>query len=424
MVRDFRRSAMHERLMEEVVEPERVRRACEAVTRNGGASGIDGKTAGYLKEHLEKHWEAIWERLVAGKYVPSPVRRVEIRKPGGGTRALGIPTVQDRFIQHLLVQALTPIFDPTFSEQSYGFRPRRSAHDAVKAMQKIAGDGRNWVVDIDISKFFDHVNHDILMTRVGKVVRDKRVLRLIGKYLRRGVLAEGVVIRSEKGTPQGGPLSPLLANIYLDALDKELEKRGHAFCRYADDCNIYVRSESSARRVAEGVTQWIKKHLRLEVNTEKSGVGRVWERGYLGFRLNRSLEIVATAQSLKRFKDRVRDIWRSCQGLTSDQLRDNWRAYIRGWWEYFRLAEDRRSIFVLEQWIRRHIRNCFWLRWHGIKGRCRALRRLGLKGRLLKVAHSGKGAWRIAKSPSLHCALSNAVLKWYGFMLPSELATA
>ena len=413
---------MHERLMEEVVQPENVRRAYEAVCRNAGSAGIDGMTTKELEGHLKRHWEVIRDKLLKGTYVPSPVRRVEIAKPDGGTRTLGIPTVQDRFIQHLLVQALTPIFDPEFSDSSYGFRPGRSAHDAMRAAQRHARAGREWVVDIDISQFFDHVNHDILMGRIGKTVRDKRVLRLIGAYLRRGAMIEGVVVRSEEGTPHGGPLSPLLANIDLDALDKELERRGHTFCRYADDCNIYVGSAAAAERVCAGVTEWLQTELRLTVNEAKSGCGRVWERKFLGFRLTEALEITIAEKSRERFKDKVRELWRSCQSLSSVQLRDRWRAYVRGWWEYFRLAEDRRPIYDLEPWTRRHIRACFWLRWHGVKGRLRALKRLGLNPRQCQVAYSSKGAWPIAASPSLHTALSKAVLRHYGFLMPSDLA--
>ena len=316
--------------MEEVVRPESVRRACEAVRRNGGAAGIDGMTTKELEGHLERHGEVIRDKLLKGTYVPSPVRRAEIPKPNGGTRTLGIPTVQDRFVQHLLVQAMTPIFDPDFSDSSYGFRPGRRAHDAMRAAQRHARAGREWVVDIDISQFFDHVNHDILMGRIGKTIRDKRVLRLIGAYLRRGVMIEGVAVRSEEGTPQGGPLSPLLANIYLDALDKELERRGHTFCRYADDCNIYVGSQAAAERVRVGVTEWLQTELRLTVNEAKSGCGQVWERKFLGFRLTEGLEITIAEKSRERFKDKVREMWRSCQSLSSVQLRDRWRAYVRG----------------------------------------------------------------------------------------------
>ena len=414
---------MHEELMEQVVRQENATAAWLAVKRNGGAPGIDGMTTQQLRDHVRKHWETIRAKLLSGTYVPSPVRRVEIPKPNGGVRLLGIPTVLDRWIQQMLLQALQPIFDPTFSAHSFGFRPGKSAHDAVRAAQNYIQAGKDWVVDMDITKFFDRVNHDILMQRIGQTIRDKRVLRLIGKYLRAGVMIEGVVQSSEEGTPQGGPLSPLLANIYLDALDQELEGRGLAFSRYADDCNIYVSSQRAAERVLASITEWIKKHLRLEVNATKSGVGRAWERKFLGFRINPQGKIEAAPQSVERFKTKVRELWRSCQSQTSVELRDRWRAYVRGWWGYFRLAEERRNLFGLEGWIRRHIRSCFWQRWDNWRGRLRKLRSLGLSGRLLKVAHSSKGAWRIAASPSLQTALSNAVLRRYGFWMPSDLAS-
>jgi group II intron reverse transcriptase/maturase len=265
---------MYENLMEEVVTEENRAQALKAVTQNKGAAGIDRMKTTELESHLQAHWEIIRDKLLKGTYVPSPVRRVEIPKPSGGTRMLGIPTVQDRFIQHLLVQTLTPVFDPMFSDHSYGFRPGRSAQQAVQAAQKYAQEGKDRVVDIDITKFFDHVNHDILIGRIGTTIRDKRVLGLIGKYLRRGAMVEGVVTASVEGTPQGGPLSPLLANIYLDALDKELEKRGHSYCRYADDCNVYVSSQAAAERTLTSIRAWIEKHLRLKVNEAKSGTGR------------------------------------------------------------------------------------------------------------------------------------------------------
>ena len=375
-----------------------------------------------LEGHLQRHWEKIRAKLLAGTYVPSPVRRVEIPKPNGGKRELGIPTVQDRFIQQLLLQVMTPIYEPGFSEQSYGFRPGRSARDAVRAAQGYYREGKDWVVDLDIAKFFDHVNHDILIGRIGKTIRDKRVLGLIGRYLRRGVLIEGVVIRSEEGTPQGGPLSPLLANIYLDPLDKELERRGHSFCRYADDCNIYVGSGAAAERVLAAIRHWIETRLRLQVNASKSGTGRPWERKFLGFRLNREGKIEAAPESLERFKAKVRELWRGQQSRTSNQLRDAWKQYVQGWWGYYRLAEQRREIFRLEGWIRRHIRKCFWLRWHGCKGRLKALGRLGLRGRMLKVAYSSKGAWPIARTGSLHKALNHQRLRQLGFLMPSDLA--
>lgn len=409
--------------MEAVVAEENLRQALAAVKRNRGAAGIDRMPTTELEAHLSKHWERIREKLLAGRYVPSPVRRVEIPKPSGGTRMLGIPTVLDRLIQQMLLQAMTPVFDPGFSEHSYGFRPGRSAQQAVQAAREMALEGRDWVVDIDITKFFDHVNHDILMNGIGKRIRDKRVLGLIGKFLRRGAMEDGVVRSAEEGTPQGGPLSPLLANIYLDALDKELEKRGHAFVRYADDCNIYVGSRAAAERTMASVTEFLERKLRLTVNTAKSGVGRVWERKFLGFRLTETLRIAVAEASVERFKQKVRELWRGRQSRTSEQLRDAWMSYLRGWWGYFQLAEERRPIFRLEKWIRRHIRKCFWLRWHSAEGRERHLRALGLCGPMLKPARSSKGAWGLARGPILQTALRNATLRRYGFLMPSDLAT-
>ena len=413
---------MYERLMEAAVEEENSRQALKAVKRNDGAAGVDRMTTEELEEHLQANWQTLKDKLLKGTYVPSPVRRKGIEKPSGGTRMLGIPTVQDRFIQQMLLQVMTPIFDPNFSEHSYGFRPGRRAQDAVRAAQQYAQGGRDWVVDIDIAKFFDHVNHDILMGRIAEVIRDKRVLHLIGKYLRRGAMVEGVVIGSEEGTPQGGPLSPLLANIYLDGLDRELDRRGHKYCRYADDCNIYVGSQAAAERTLASIQDWIEKHLRLKVNAAKSGTGKAWERKFLGFRLDRKKRIGIAPESLERFKAKVREMWDGRRSRTSNQLRDEWGQYVRGWWEYFQLAEARGPIYGLEGWVRRHIRKCFWLRWHGRAGRERRLRNLGLSGRALGVATSGRGAWGVAKQPEMHKALSNATLLRYGFLLPSDLA--
>lgn len=413
---------MYEELMEKVVEEENTRVALAAVKANGGAAGIDRMTTEQLGAHLKEHWTVVREKLLKGTWTPSPVRRVEIPKPDGGVRILGIPTVMDRFIQQMLLQVLTPIFDPGFSPSSYGFRPGRNAHDAVRAAQSYAQQGYDWVVDIDIAKFFDQVHHDVLMSRIGETIRDKRVLRLIGRYLRRGAMIDGVVVASEEGTPQGGPLSPLLANIYLDILDKELEARGLKFSRYADDCNIHVRSQAAATRVMESIRRWIGKRLKLKINETKSGVGRAGERKFLGFRLNGKHQIVVAETSLQRWKSKVRQLWQYGQSRTSNQLRDQWQSYIRGWWGYYGIAEDRRNVLGLEGWVRRHIRKLFWLRWHGRRGRQNALRRLGLRGPQLKVASSGRGAWRIAASPSLQLALSNSVLRRYGFFMPSDLA--
>src|SRR5687768_2070219 len=414
---------MYESLMEEVVKEENRAQALEAVKRNRGAAGIDHMKTTELERHLQAHWEWIRAKLLTGTYVPSPVRRVEIPKPSGGTRILGIPTVQDRLIQQMLLQVLTPIFDPAFSQHSYGFRPGRSAQDAVRTAQQYAQEGKDWVVDFDITKFFDQVNHDILMARIAEVIRDKRVLHLIGKYLRRGALVEGVVTASVEGTPQGGPLSPMLANIYLDALDKELKRRGHRFCRYADDCNIYVGSQAAAERTLASIQAWIEKHLRLKVNAAKSGTGRVWDRKFLGFRLDRAKRIGIAPESLARFKAKVREMWDGRRSRTSNQLRDEWGRYVRGWWGYFRLAEARQPLLDLEGWVRRHIRKCFWLRWHDRRGRERRLRQHGLKGTALGVATSSRGAWGVAAQPELHQALSNSALRRYGFLVPSDLAS-
>ena len=413
---------MYEQLMEQVVDGTNAAKARDAVIGNRGAAGIDRMSTDRLADHVRQHWDTIRAKLLAGTYVPSPVKRVEIPKPGGGVRLLGIPTVVDRWIQQMLLQVLSPIFDPGFHPSSHGFRPGRSAKDAVLAAQGYLQGGKDWVVDMDITKFFDHVNHDILMNRIGKTIRDKRVLGLIGRYLRAGVMVNGVTQETAEGTPQGGPLSPLLANIYLDALDRELEGRGLEFSRYADDCNVYVGSERAAERVMKELVEWIRTHLRLEVNAKKSGVGRPWERKFLGFRITREGGIEIAPQSLERFRDRVRELWRSCQSESSNGLRTNWQRYVKGWWAYYRLATERKPLFQMEGWIRRHIRSCFWQRWHDWRGRKRHLRELGVSGARLETAHSSKGAWRVAKSQSLHQALGNRRLREAGFVMPSELA--
>jgi len=413
---------MYEELMEEVVAEGNAREALRAVIRNAGAPGMDRMKTTELEGHLKRHWPKIRSKLLASGYAVTPVKQVEIPKPTGGVRKLGIPTVLDRFIQQLLLQVLSPIFEPRFSESSWGFRPGRSAHDAVRATQEYALSGKNWVVDLDIEKFFDRVHHDILMRRVGEVIGDKRILKLIGRYLRSGILVEGVVMRQEEGTPQGGPLSPLLANLYLDPLDRELEKRGHRFCRYADDCNVYVGSEASANRLIQTLPKWIEKHLRLQVNASKSGIGRTWERDFLGFRITREGEIEVAPDRLQRFRARVRQLWDARQSLTSLELRDQWQRYVRGWWNYFRLAQWRRTIFDLEGWIRRHIRKCFWLRWHNWRGRLNALTRLGIRSSHARSANCSRGAWQMARHAVVNMALSNATIHRHGFLLPSDLA--
>jgi RNA-directed DNA polymerase len=269
---------------------------------------------------------------------------------------------------------------------------------------------------------FDRVNHDRLMGRIGTTIRDKRMLSLIGKYLRRGAMVDGLVEASVEGAPQGGPLSPLLSNIYLDALDKELERRGHRFCRYADDCNIYVGSQAAAERTLTSIQAWIEKHLRLKVNAAKSGTGRVWERKFLGFRLDRDKRIGVAPENIERFKTKVREMWRGNQSRTSNELRDGWGSYVRGWWGYFRLTEVRKPIFKLEGWIRRHIRKCFWLRWHSSDGRENALRRLGVHPRLLRTVRTARGAWFMANTSVVNAGLKVKTLRRYGFLMPSDLA--
>ncbi|MBX3733290.1 MAG: group II intron reverse transcriptase/maturase [Verrucomicrobiae bacterium] len=373
---------------------------------------------------IREHWGTIRTKLLEGAFRPSPVRRVEIPKPQGGVRLLGIPTVVDRWIQQMLLQKLSAIFDPGFHPSSYGFRPGRSAHDAVRAAQGYVQSGLNWVVDMDITQFFDRVNHDILMNRIGQTVRDKRVLGLIGRYLRAGVMINGVVQDSEEGTPQGGPLSPLLANIYLDALDRELERRGLKFSRYADDANVYVGSERAAERVLESLKEWIQGHLRLEVNASKSGTGRPWERKFLGFQITPEGGIGIAPRSLEKFREQVRHLWRRGQSLSSTELRDQWRRYVQGWWGYYRLVTERRPIYRTEGWIRRHIRCCFWQRWHDWRGRKRHLRSLGVPGAALETAHTSVGAWRVANSLALQRALNNALLRRWKFLMPSDLGAS
>lgn len=412
-----------ENLLAAVLTPEPWEAALRAVERNGGAPGPDRMRASELRAHLTVHGETIRRRLLDGSYKPGAAKRQEIPKASGGTRPLSIPNVQDRFVQQLLLIALQPVFEPRFSESSHGFRPGRSAHDAVKAAQRYAREGYTHVVDMDITKFFDRVNHDILMQKIGLVVRDKAVLRLIGKFLRAGVVMPGgLTVSSTEGTPQGGPLSPLLANIYLDALDKELEKRGLRFARYADDCNIYVKSAAAAERVLESLTGWIARHLRLEVSKSKSGTGRPWERKFLGFVITVTLLIGIAPVSLARFEDRVTELWDARQSLRSSELRDRWQRYVQGWWGYYRLTEERRPIKYKEPWIRRHMRKCFWQRWHSGAGREAALRRLGVPPQRARLGKSSRGAWSMARHAVMQEALNNKTLRSYGFLMPSDLA--
>lgn len=409
--------------MESVLQRENLMAAWRAVKSNQGAAGVDGMDVEQTHEHLKEHWAGIAGKLLGGEYRPAAVRAVQIPKTQGGTRMLGIPNVQDRLIQQAVHQKLSPLWEAEFSEHSYGFRPNRSAHDAIRTAQGYIQAGKTWVVDIDLKRFFDEVNHDRLMRLVGQKVRDKRLLRLIGNFLRAPMQEpDGSRQKRLKGTPQGGPLSPLLANIYLDELDKELEARELSFVRYADDVAIFTSSERSAQRVLESVINWIEKHLKVPVNREKSGSGPSDKSSLLGFRLYTDGSIGISPKAVEKLKNQVRELWEARQNLTSKQLRDQWRRYIIGWWNYFKLADWRREVRDLSGWIRRHMRKCFWLRWKTPRGRINALKRLGVKGRSLGIGYTGLGAWRVARLWAMNQALSNATLKRYGFIIPWDFA--
>lgn len=416
-------STKEEVKLEAVITRENLEAAWSAVKSNDGAAGVDRKTIKETAAHLKRHWEGIRDKLMNGEYQPAAVRAVEIPKANGGIRLLGIPTVQDRLIQQALHHIMSAAFDEQMSDHSYGFRPKRSAHDAVTAARAYVAEGKTWVVDIDLKSFFDQVNHDRLMNLMGRKIADKRVLKLIGRYLRAPMRhSDGRQEARGKGTPQGGPLSPLLANLYLDPLDKELERRGIAFVRYADDIALFVSSERAAKRVLESVKSWLKKQLDLEVNEDKSGAGRSDESQLLGFRIFEKGNVSPSPKAMTKFKERVRQLWDARQSLTSGQLRAQWQRYVTGWWNYFGYADWRREVKALSGWIRRHMRKCFWQRWHNRQGRRNALRKLGVTGRGLGVAGCRNGAWRMARHVVVNQALKTKTLNRYGFTLPWELA--
>ena len=398
--------------------------ALARVEANGGAPGVDGLTVEALRPYLKAHWLEVRAALDAERYRPQPVRRVEIPKPDGGVRLLGIPTVVDRLIQQAIAQVLTPLFDPQFSEHSYGFRPKRSAHQAIEAAHRYLEDGYEWVVDIDLEKFFDRVNHDALMTRVGRVVTDRRVKRLIHLYLISGVMVEGVVMASDEGTPQGGPLSPLLSNIMLDDLDKELERRGHRFVRYADDCNIYVRSARAGERVMDRMKQFIEKKLKLKVNERKSAVARATARKFLGYSFLKWKGLfrrrIAT-RSLERLKDKLRDLTRRTTGEPLSQLITRVNRLVNGWVGYYRLAETPTIFQELDEWLRHRFRQLLWKRWKRPKTRYRELMARGVPALSAReVSGSGKGPWRLSASPPVHQALNNAYWRAQGLLSFSD----
>ncbi len=399
------------RLMEEICERENLRKAWKRVRDNKGSPGVDGMTIDQMPTYLREHWPTIREQLLKGTHVPQPVKRVEIPKPDGGVRKLGIPTVLDRLIQQAVLQILQPRWDPTFSKHSYGFRPGRSAHQAVAQAQQYVAQGYKWVVDIDLEKFFDRVNHDIVMNRVAKRVSDKRVLKLIRAFLNAGVMESGLVSPVEEGTPQGGPLSPLLSNLVLDDLDRELERRDHRFCRYADDCNIYVRSYRAGQRVIANITRFLMTRLRLKVNESKSAVARPEERKFLGFTLTggEQPQRQVSPEALRRFKRRVRELTRRTCGVSLEQLVKPLSEYLIGWRGYFGFCQTARVLSCLDAWIRKRLRMFLWRQWRCGPTRYAQLRRRGVPHFRSAVAAGTKsGLWRMARHAAVQQALPNA----------------
>jgi RNA-directed DNA polymerase len=401
--------ASAEQLMEEVCDRENLTRAWKRVRGNKGSPGVDGMTIDDAKDYLREHWPSIRLQLLKGAYQPQPVKRIEIPKPDGGIRKLGVPTVVDRLIQQALLQALQERWDPTFSEHSYGFRPGRSAHQAVAQAQRYIAGGYSYVVDFDLEKFFDRVNHDSLMARVAARVSDKRVLKLIRAFLNAGVMEDGLVRPVDEGTPQGGPLSPLLSNLVLDDLDKELERRGHRFCRYADDCNIYVRSCRAGERVMASISRFLTKKLRLKVNETKSAVARPEQRKFLGFSIaNDGSERRIAPKALDKFKAQIRDMTRRTRGLSLAQMIEELKPYLIGWRGYFGFCQTPRVLTNLEAWIRRRLRSYLWRQWQNGHNRFTELRRRGVaKFPAAVAAGSPTGFWRMSGHPAVQQALRN-----------------
>ncbi len=408
-----------EALMEEVLRRENLFAALKRVQANKGAPGVDGMTVDELPAYLREAWPAMREQLLEATYIPSPVREVHVPKPGGGTRMLGIPTVVDRLITQAMLQVMSPIFDPGFSEHSYGFRRGRSAQQAVARMRDYVAEGYRWVVDVDLERFFDQVNHDILMSRVARQVNDKRLLKLIRRYLTAGIMRAGLVSQREAGTPQGSPLSPLLSNILLDDLDKELERRGHRFCRYADDANIYVGSKRAGERVMASVTHFLESRLRLKVNRAKSAVDRPWRRTFLGYTVTTQLapRLKPAPSSVKRAKDRIRQITQQGRGRNIRRVIAEVNQFTRGWFGYFRLASVKQSFEMLDQWLRRRLRKILWEQWKRPKTRYRKLVALGVEAqRARKATATGRGAWWNAGASHMHAGVTNRLLAQWGLL--------
>jgi len=411
-------------LLEEMLRRENMLSALGRVKHNAGAAGVDGMTVDDLEGYLREHWLRIREELRSGTYHPQPVRKVEIPKPGGkGTRTLGIPTVLDRLLQQALLQVLQPIFDPTFSDASFGFRPGRGTHPAVERAREHIASGRTWVVDMELEKFFDRVNHDILMARVARRVKDKKALLLIRRFLQAGMMEGGLVSPRNEGTPQGGPLSPLLSNVLLDELDKELEKRGHAFVRYADDCNVYVRSKEAGERVMASVENFLRKRLQLKVNRDKSAVARPWERKFLGYTVtrNRPVKLKVAPESVQRLKVKLQPILRSGRGRALDRTIGLLMPILDGWRAYFRKAEVKTAFQELDEWLRRKLRALQWRQWKTPAIRAKQLRRRGTtSAEAHRAAYCGRGPWRMARSTVMVDAVSTAHLRKLGLAMLVE----
>lgn len=398
-------------LLNQILSRENMLQALKRVEQNKGSHGVDMMPVQNLRQHIVENWLSIKEAILKGTYEPMPVRRVEIPKPDGGVRLLGIPTVTDRLIQQAIAQVLSKVYDPTFSENSYGFRPNRSAHDAVRKAKEYIRDGHRWVVDMDLEKFFDKVNHDRLMGTLAKRIQDKPLLKLIRKYLQSGVMINGVGSSTLEGTPQGAPLSPLLSNIVLDELDKELERRGHKFVRYADDCNIYVKSKRAGLRTMASIQRFIEGKLRLKVNEKKSAVDRPWKRKFLGFSFtyHKEPKVRIAKESLKRMKNKVREITSRKMPYPMEYRIQKLNQYLMGWCGYFALA-DTKSIFLeLDKWIRRRLRMCLWKNWKKPKTKIRNLIQLGVpQWQAYEWGNTRKSYWRISNSPILHRTLGNS----------------
>jgi RNA-directed DNA polymerase len=383
-------------LMDAVCERGNLKLAYQRVVENKGAAGVDGIGVAEFKDHLKRHWPTIRAKLLNGEYMPQAVRRVDIEKPQGGTRTLGIPTLTDRMIQQALHQVLSPIFEADFSESSYGFRPGRNAHQALKAAKQYVAEGRRFVVDLDVEKFFDRVKHDLLMEKLSKKIGDGRVLCIIRRYLEAGMMAEGIVSPRTEGTPQGGPLSPLLSNVLLTELDRELERRGHAFCRYADDCNIYVRSQQAGERVMASITRFLADTLKLTVNRTKSAVARPWVRKFLGYSLtwHKAPKLRIAPTSLKRLEDKVRDVLKGARGRSVRAVITELNPILRGWMAYFRLTETKKVVEELDGWVRHKLRCILWRQWKRPYTRAQNLMKAGLtEERAFRSAFNQRGPW-------------------------------